>query len=230
MIRAALHRWRRFGWPGRLQLLVAAVLQLAILGVLLGAVIEGRWRVTFIAAAVFALTFLPAIIERELSVILPVEFTLINCAFLYAAFVLGEMQQFYERIWWWDLMLHSISALVMGLLGFVIVFSLYMTDRVRMAPLLVAITSFGFAVSMGTLWEIFEFLMDHFFGTNMLKSGLHDTFTDLMVNAAGALVAAISGYFYVRGQPTFLIDSIVQRFVAGNPHLFSRHPGRVRQR
>lgn len=230
MIRAALQRWRRFGWPGRLQLLVAALLQLAILGVLAGAVIEGRWRVTFIATAVFALTFMPAFIERELSVILPVELTLINCAFLYAAFVLGEMQQFYERLWWWDLLLHSFSALVLGLLGFVIVFSLYMTDRVRMAPLLVAITSFGFAVSMGTLWEIFEFLMDHFFATTMLKSGLHDTFTDLMVNAAGALIAAISGYFYVRGQPTFLVDGIVQRFVAGNPHLFPRHPGSSRRR
>jgi hypothetical protein len=54
-------------------------------------------------------------------------------------------------------------------------------------------------VSLGTIWEIFEFLMDWNFGLNMQKSGLVDTMTDLMINAAGAAIAAVIGYFYVRG-------------------------------
>jgi hypothetical protein len=83
----------------------------------------------------------------------------------------------------------------------------------RVAPIFVAIITFGFAVSIGTIWEIFEFLMDWYFGLNMQSSGLVDTMTDLMVNAAGALVAATIGYYYVKGGDTLIGQRLIRRFV-----------------
>jgi len=160
--------------------------------------IEGMWLVAFSGAAILLLTFAPALIERRLRVPLPVEFTLLTCIILFASFVLGEVRDFYERIWWWDLALHGLSAMLMGFIGFLTVYVFHMTHRLKIKPHHVAAFTFGFAVTIGTLWEIFEFLMDWYVGTNMQKSGLVDTMTDLIINAFGALVAATTGFLYVR--------------------------------
>lgn len=212
-------------WTERVQRWLVLLLQLAIAGVFAGALVEGQWLVAFTAAVVLLLTFMPAIIERHLRVQLPVEFTLVNCVFLYAAFGLGEVRQFYHRFWWWDLLLHSVSALVIGLIGFLLVYVFYMTHRIRMGPFYVALVSFGFAVTLGTLWEIFEFAMDWFFGFNMQKSGLVDTMTDLMVDAGGGLVAALIGYRYVKDGDSLVGERLIRRFVLKNPQLFRSRGG-----
>ena len=207
---------------GRIQLGIALLLQLAILGLIVSSLVKQQWLSSFTGSVVLTLTFLPAIIERQLNVQLPVEFTLVTCVFLYASFGLGEMSDFYEKFWWWDLLLHSFSALVMGLIGFLLIYVFYMTYRIRMAPIYVAMVSFGFAVTIGTIWEVFEFLMDWFFGFNMQKSGLVDTMTDLLVDIVGAGIAAVIAYVYVKGGDSLIADRVVRRFVAKNPRLFSR--------
>ena len=215
-------RWLLQGdWTERIQRWVSLFLQFAIAGLLAGALANGQRLVAFTAAVVLLLTFLPAMVERSLRVHLPVEFTLVTSLFLYASFGLGEVGQFYHRFWWWDLMLHSLSALVFGLIGFLIVYVLYSAHRVVMAPLYVAMVTFCFAVTVGTTWEIFEFLMDWGFGFNMQKSGLVDTMTDLMVDAGGGLVAAVIGYQYVRDGDSLIAERMVRRFVNKNPRLFS---------
>ena len=182
----------------RIELIAATILQVSIAIISLGALVEGMWLIAFAGAAILLLSFAPAMIERRLRVPLPVEFTLLTCIILFASFVLGEVRDFYERIWWWDLALHGLSAMLMGFIGFLTVYVFHMTHRLNVKPFHVAAFTFGFAVTIGTLWEIFEFLMDWYVGTNMQKSGLVDTMTDLIINAIGALVAAITGYLYVR--------------------------------
>jgi hypothetical protein len=192
--------------------------------------INQHWLNAFTGAFVFTLTFVPAILERQLSLYLPVEFTLITTAFLYASFVLGEVRDFYVRFWWWDLMLHSLSALMIGIIGFLMVYVFYMTNRVIIAPIYVAIITLCLSVTTGTLWEIFEFTMDWFFQFNMQKSGLVDTMTDLMVNAVGGLLAAILGYLYVRNGDSLIVDRLVRYFVTRNPRLFEHHFSRAKKR
>ena len=182
----------------RIELMVAAILQTIIAIISITALIEGFWLVAFSGSAILLLTFAPAMIERRLRVPLPVEFTLLTSIRLFASFVLGEVSDFYERIWWWDLALHGFSAMLMGFIGFLTVYVFHMTHRLEVKPFHVAAFTFGFAVTIGTLWEIFEFLMDWYVGTNMQKSGLIDTMTDLIINAFGALVAATTGFLYVK--------------------------------
>ena len=209
-------------WSERIQAWIVVILQVALIGVMWGALYEQRWLLAFTSIIVLTLTLMPALIERELHVRLPIEFTLINCLFLYAAFVLGEVRAYYLRFWWWDLMLHSFSAVVMGLIGFLLVYIFYRTKRITITPSYVAAISFGTAVTVGTLWEIFEYLMDLGFGFTMQKSGLADTMSDLIVNALGALLAAWFGYLYVKGGDSLIADRLVKRFVAKNPRLFDR--------
>lgn len=205
----AAHR-DRDSWIDRVELAIALVLQAGIFIVTIGALVEGRWLGAFSGAVVLLLTFAPAMLEHRLQLTLPVEFTLLTCVILYASFALGEIQDYYEKIWWWDLALHGLSALTMGMIGFLCIYVFHMTNRIHIAPGWLATITFTLAVSVGTLWEIFEFLADLWLGLNMQKSGLDDTMTDLMINATGAALAALMGFFYVRDKDSLFARRVIK--------------------
>ena len=199
-------------WVEQIEFAIALALQLAIAIVAVSALVRGQLLVGFAGVLILILTFAPAIIERQLNIQLPIEITLITSVFLFASFYLGEVRDFYERFWWWDLVLHGTSALLIGIVGFISVYSFYMTRRVQVAPVYIACITFALAVTVGTLWEIFEFVMDRYLGLNMQRSGLVDTMTDLIINAFGALVAAITAFMFVRGGDHDGARRIIRRF------------------
>ena len=208
-------------WSYRIQAITSAVLQLAIVVLVIILLLKGVWISAFAGTMIFALTFVPAFFERQLSVHLPIEFTLLTTVFLYASFALGEVRDFYTRFWWWDLMLHSLSSLTIGIMAFLAIYVFHMTRRVQMTPIYIASMTFCLTVTMGTLWELFEFSLDWFFQFTMQKSGLIDTMTDLMVDVIGAFIAAILGYLYVRNGDSLIVDRLIHYFVAKNPKLFN---------
>src|SRR5690606_28694535 len=77
-------------------------------------------------------------------------------------------------------------------------------------PSFVALFAFTFSLSLGALWEIFEFGMDQIFGLNMQKSGLVDTMWDLIVDTLGAATISIMGYFHLK---TVHVDSFLERWI-----------------
>ncbi len=197
-------------WIDRVELAIALALQIGIFVVTVSALFQRQWLGVFAGVIILLLTFAPAMIERRLRLALPVEFTLVTCVILYASFALGEVRDFYEKIWWWDLAIHGLSGLMMGIIGFLIIYVFYMTHRVQIAAGWIATITFAMAVCIGTIWEIFEFLMDEFLGLNMQKSGLVDTMTDLMINATGAALAALLGYFYVRDRDSLFARRVLR--------------------
>ncbi|MCB1635967.1 MAG: hypothetical protein KDI51_15370, partial [Xanthomonadales bacterium] len=98
----------------------------------------------------------------------------------------------------------------------------------HLSPGFVALFAFGFALAAGALWEVFEFSMDKLVGTHMQKpmlgdpSGLTDTMWDLIVDALGALLAALYGWRYLRRGQRSLLRQLIERFVSRNPRLFRR--------
>jgi len=135
--------------------------------------------------------------------------------FVFLSLFLGEINSFYVRFWWWDLLLHSFAGLILGLMGFSLVY--YMNENSRdmeLNPYFIAFFGFCFAVTLSVFWEFFEFSMDFFFKTNMLKSGLLDTMGDLVVSAAGAFVISLFGYLglkhYYKAAVKFFNDLILK--------------------
>lgn len=194
----------------RIELTIALVLQIGIFIVTASALYQGQWLGAFSGAIVLLLTFAPAMIEHRMNLTLPVEFTLVTSIILYASFALGEARDFYEKIWWWDLALHGLSALTMGMIGFLCIYVFYMTHRINVAAGWIATITFSLAVCVGTLWEVIEFLADQYLGLNMQKSGLVDTMTDLMINATGAGLAALLGYFYVKDRDSLFARRVLR--------------------
>jgi len=141
---------------------------------------------------------------------------------IFAALFLGEVRNYYERFWWWDAALHATSGGLLGIFGVLLVYVLNKQPNIsmHMKPGFVSLFAFAFAMCIGALWEIFEFVMDSLFGMNMQKSGLVDTMWDLIVDAIGALVVSISSYFIMRTGSESFIRRAIERFIERNPHLF----------
>lgn len=212
--------WRELTSLDKLHWLVTSFIRLSLLIAIFGAIFELNWTVMFVATLTFALTFLPALFEKRTKVYLPVGFEFAIVLFVYATLFLGEVHGYYTRFWWWDIVLHSGSAVVLGLTGFILAYLLLQGRRYAASPFLVAVFSFSFALAIGALWEIFEFALDSGLGFNMQKSGLRDTMWDLIVDGCGALVASFSGWLYVRGRKSQLFGTTVEKFVEENPKLF----------
>lgn len=153
----------------------------------------------------FILTFYPSILEKRFGVYLSMRLQIIITSFIFAAQILGEIGDFYEKIPWWDTILHTISGVILGLAGFLFVYLLNEkgNKNVNLSPKFVIIFAFCLALTMGVFWEFFEFGADRILGYNMQKfrmpgqDGLVDTMCDLIVDTVGAIVACIGGYIYI---------------------------------
>lgn len=187
------------------------------------ALVESRWSLAFVCAATFGLSILPVVASRRFGIRIPVRFFGWIVLFVFGTIFLGEAFDFYNRYWWWDVILHGGSAVGFGLVGFLFVFMLFEGDRYAAPAWAVAFVSFCFALSIGTLWEIFEFAMDQIFGLNMQKSGLIDTMWDLIVDTLGASIGAIAGLFYLKGRELGGLTAALREFVAANRRFFRKH-------
>jgi uncharacterized membrane protein YjdF len=192
------------------------------------ALFEGQWLNALTIAGIFAVMFVPLLLGRHLRVYIPPEFEVLALVFVYASLFLGEVMNYYERFWWWDIALHASSGLLLGIVGFLLVYVLNENDQVdlHMQPRFVALFAFLFAVAVGALWEIFEFAMDQLFGLNMQKpmfgdpSGLTDTMWDLIVDTLGAAAISLFGLWYLKRAERSFIELWILKFIERNPHLF----------
>ncbi|GJL73406.1 MAG: hypothetical protein NMNS01_26050 [Nitrosomonas sp.] len=207
------------------------VLQAILVVEVMFAAWDQQWLTAVVTIGIIIVTLVPFFLSKFFRVFIPPEFVLLAIAFVFASLFLGEIRGYYSRFWWWDIALHSCSGILLGIIGFLLVHVLNETKNigVHMKPGFVAFFAFLFAVGIGALWEIFEFIMDSFFGMNMQKemlgdpSGLTDTMWDLIVDTLGALVIALLGYSYIKtARNTSFLERWIQAFIKNNPQLFSR--------
>jgi len=189
-----------------------------------------QWLSLFLVSLILIVLFSPIIFKNRFQVEIPAEFHITAVIFTFAALYLGEIQEFYQRVWWWDIALHASAGFLMGIFGFLMIYLLNESERVyiHLTAGFIAIFAFTFAVTTGTIWEIFEFSMDQFFGFNMQKpmlgdpSGLTDTMWDMIVNAVGAGFISLMGWWYLKVERSFFVKDWIQSFMDKNPKIFSK--------
>lgn len=188
----------------------------------LDALIVGNWPLAFVSLITMLLSMVPVFVARWAQIHIPPSFIAAIVIFIGSTLFLGEVFDFYNRFWWWDIAMHAGSAVGFGLIGFVLVFMMFQGDRYAAPHYAIAFFAFCFGLAIGALWEIFEFGMDQAFGLNMQKSGLMDTMGDLIVDMIGALVGAGSGWAYLKWQERIGLGHLIEDFVARNPRFFRR--------
>ncbi len=207
----------------KILLSVSYVLRFLILVELGTTLWNKNFWLAFLTFFILLLTFSPSFIQKNYKINLPLELECIVVVFISFSLFLGELRDYYLLFWWWDLLLHSISSIVLAFIGFLILYVLYTEKKIAAKPITIMMFSFCFAVAIGTLWEIVEFSLDSTIGLNMQKSGLQDTMWDLIVDSISAFVVSLAGFFYIKGKSSgFFFRPIVERFVAMNPNMFKR--------
>ena len=196
------------------------------------AVWQQQWLAALITIGIIVITLAPFFLAKFFRVYIPPEFVLLSIAFIFSSLFLGEVHGYYSLFWWWDVVLHSGSGFLLGIIGFLLVYILNETEHIdlHMKPGFVAFFAFLFAVGIGTFWEIFEYSMDSIFAMNMQKemlgdpSGLTDTIWDLIVDAFGAMLIAVLGYGYIKAAKNeSFLERWIHEFITTNPRFFKRN-------
>ena len=206
------------------------IIRLSLIISIIGALYFQNWNTLFITILALILTLIPGVVKKRYDINFPIGFHFTIIFLIYASIFLGDINNFYNKFWWWDIAIHIIIAITLGLIGFIFLLFLHQVEKLRARPFMISIITFSIALSLGTLWEIFEFIMDTFFGTNMLKSGLPDTMGDLIVDSIGALIAALAGYFYLKQKEFPIFKSFIDYIIDKNPHLFGKKKRRSPRR
>lgn len=214
---------------GRIHRWIILALQGVMALELVFALLNDQWLLGLLIVAIMLATAAPILLGRYFRVFIPPEFQILAVLFVFAALFLGEIRGFYVRLWWWDIALHTCSGLLLGIVGFLLVYMLNENADVQlsMKPRFVALFAFVFAVALGTIWEIFEFTMDQCFGLNMQKemlgdpSGLTDTMWDLIVDTLGAAIISVLGWWYMLQGKKSWIESAIREFIEKNPRFFT---------
>jgi hypothetical protein len=160
-----------------------------------------RWSLAFVSFATLALSLLPPLLAARWSLKLPLPFLLFTTLFFFASIFLGEA----------------------------FVFMLFEGDRFAAPPSAIAFISFCVAMTVGAIWEVFEYVMDLSFGLNMQKSGLNDTMGDLIVDTLGGLIASLTGYFYLRRNTAGLLGRGLRQFIEMNQRLYRKYKQRIKK-
>lgn len=192
------------------------LLSLVVVGIL--SFVQGNWQSGILAFATIAIVVVPFIIEWRVGIYVPAIFSLIISAFLYATLILGQVDNYYGKFWWWDVMLHSGSGLAFGLIGLLVLLIALKKGRIDAKPIVLCLFSFCFALAVGLLWEVFEFTGDEIFHTNMQhrETGVTDTMKDEIMDTIGALIGASLGYVYLQPGLTTPLDAIITKTIRRN--------------
>lgn len=146
--------------------------------------IHRNWNDVFLCILTLFLLMIPSIIDKKLNIKLPTVLESIILLFIFAAEILGEIQNFYGIFKQWDTMLHTINGFIMAAIGFSLIDILNQSEKfsIKLAPVFVALVAFCFSMTIGVLWEFFEYGMDTFTKNDMQKDRIVSTISSVELN------------------------------------------------
>lgn len=158
-------------YSNKTTLTVYLVLRGLIILIMVRAVLRGNYESVFLCALSLALLILPSILQKRLYITLPSTLEVVILLFIFAAEILGELASFYVRVPNWDTMLHTVNGFLCAAVGFALVDMINRNERfsLKLSPVYLAIVAFCFSMTVGVLWEFFEFAADRFLGLDMQK-------------------------------------------------------------
>lgn len=170
--------------PHKISFVVFTILRFAVIAVLLRQIHIHNYESAFLCVLTLLLLYIPSWIQMKLHMEFPQPLEITLFCFIFAAEILGEVNCFYEKIPQWDTVLHTINGFLMAAIGFSMVMLLNGRKNVafELSPFYLAVTAFCFSMTIGVMWEFFEFGMDTFFHTDMQKDTVVQNVYSVMLN------------------------------------------------
>lgn len=162
--------------------------------------IQQDWVSVVNTSLILILIILPSILKRKYKFYYPLGLDVLVSIFIFISLFLGSVQDYYEKFPLLDGLLHFKSGILLGILGFILVYTLNANsnNKVNLSPIFISIFAITFSMGLSVVWEIYEYTIDTLWGFTTQESGLPDTMGDLITNTAGALIVSISGYFSMK--------------------------------
>lgn len=146
-------------------------------------IILGNISNVLMCALALVLFTLPTIISEKFKIGIPSLLEAIIYLFIYSSAILGEINNFYKIIPFWDTILHTLNGFLCAGIGFSLVDLLNQnSDKIKLSPLYVALVAFCFSMTIGVLWEFFEFTADNIAKTDMQKDRIVTEISSVMLN------------------------------------------------
>lgn len=151
-------------------LLVYLVLRILVIVCMILQIIRGDWNNAFLCLLSLLLFIIPTFVQDTFKIKLPSLLESIIYIFIFSAEILGEINNFYGIIPQWDTILHTLNGFLCAGIGFSLIDILNENSKkINLSPLFVAIVAFCFSMTIGVLWEFFEYGADKYFNLDMQK-------------------------------------------------------------
>ena len=163
---------------------VYTVLRLIVLATLVSSIIRGEYESAFICLLVLGLFVLPFFIQQNFGIELPSTLEIIILLFIFASEILGELKCYFITYPHWDSMPHTTTGFLCAATGFALIDILNRNSKIKfqLSPIYVAVAAFCFSMTVGVLWEFFEFGMDRLFMMDMQKDTVVNAITSVMLD------------------------------------------------
>ena len=147
------------------------ILRTIVILVLIRSLFNGHLDNAIVCAFVLLLYVLPQFVENRMNIQIPSVPEIVIFVFVFMAEILGELDSYYLKYEHWDTILHTSSGFLLAAVGFSLVNLLNKSERVRvqLSPVYLAVVAFCFSMTMGVLWEFFEFAADRWLLFDMQK-------------------------------------------------------------
>lgn len=167
--------------------MVFVTLRALVILIMILQIFNGNFENVFLCLLTLILLIVPSFVQVNLKIELPTALEIIILLFIFAAEILGEIQAYYIKFPAWDTLLHTLNGFLMAAIGFALVDILNRNERfsIRLSPVFVAIVAFCFSMTIGVIWEFFEFGMDQIFHFDMQKDTIMHTISSVMLDPAG---------------------------------------------
>ena len=163
---------------------VYLVLRLIVVATLVSSILRKEYESAFICLLVLVLYMLPFFIQQNFGIELPSTLEIIILLFIFAAEILGELNCYFITFPYWDTMLHTTTGFLCAATGFALIDILNRNSRIKftLSPVYVALVAFCFSMTVGVLWEFFEFGADHLLHWDMQKDTVVHSVTSVMLD------------------------------------------------
>ena len=163
---------------------VYLLLRVSVILTMVAQIFNQDWESVFFCLLALFLMMIPSFIEHNWHIDIPDTLEVIVIIFIYAAEILGELKAYYINVPFWDTMLHTTTGFLAAAVGFSLcdIFNRNENIKFNLSPFFLAFVAFCFSMTVGVLWEFFEFGMDFFTGSDMQKDtivhAIHTTMLD----------------------------------------------------
>ena len=160
------------------------VLRVLVIACMVAQSMIGNWENVLLCVLTLLLFTIPTIFSETLNITLPSTLETIVYIFIFAAEILGEVQSFYTHVIYWDSILHTINGFICAAIGFSLIDLLNTNDNIHinLSPIFVSIVAICFSMTIGIIWEFFEYSVDKLLLKDMQKDTIVKTISSVTLD------------------------------------------------